>query len=59
MKANKITMTLKVEVLSMDAIPALLGDVANEIRQETVSGTLTKEDGDTASWDFKRTQVTI
>jgi len=59
MKANKITMTLKVEVLSMDSIPALLCDVANEIHQETVAGRLTKEDGDTVSWDFKRIQVTI
>ena len=59
MKANKITMTLKVEVLSMDSIPALLCDVANEIYQETVAGSLTKDDGDTVSWDFKRTQVTI
>lgn len=59
MKANKITMALKVEVLSMDSIPALLCDVANEIHQETVAGRLTKEDGDTVSWDFKRIQVTI
>lgn len=59
MKATKITMTLKVEVLSMDSIPALLCDVANEIHQETVSGVLTKEDGDTVSWEFKRTSVTL
>jgi hypothetical protein len=52
-------MALKVEVLSMDSIPALLCDVANEIHQETVAGRLTKEDGDTVSWDFKRIQVTI
>lgn len=59
MKATKITMTLKVEVLSMDSIPALLCDVTNEIHRETVSGSLTKDDGDTVSWDFKRTPVTI
>lgn len=59
MKATKITMTLRVEVLSMDSIPALLCDAANEIHQETVSGRLTKDDGDTISWEFKRTPVTL
>ena len=43
-------MAIRAETLSIDSIPALLADVATQIRNETVSGELVKEDGDTAKW---------
>lgn len=50
MKANKVTLTVTIEVLSIDAAPAQLYEVASRIRDEFVSGQLVAADGDTATW---------
>ena len=50
MKANKVTLTVTVEVLHMDAAPAQLHEVAARIRDEFTSGQLVAEDGDTVTW---------
>ena len=50
MKIRKYTMIIATETLSPDSIPALLAEVAENIRKETTCGELTKDDGDTIRW---------
>lgn len=57
MKANKVTLTVEIEVLHIDAAPTLLMKVANEISDEFTSGELTADDGDTARWSHKTEAV--
>jgi hypothetical protein len=59
MKATKYSMTVKVEVLSIDVIPQLLADVQHAIRGEDVEGMLRASDGDEVSWSLKSEQVEI
>lgn len=58
MKTNKVTVTVIVEVLSVDAVYARLVEVANLINQEQISGSLRQEDGDETTWEteFKPVQ---
>lgn len=50
MKANKFTVTVVVEVLSLDAVRGQLAKVASEIDNEHIAGLLCAEDGDVAEW---------
>lgn len=52
MKANKITVTITVEALSVDSTPHLIREVANHIGNgmEYTNGSLTSDDGDTVTW---------
>lgn len=52
MKVRKHTIEIAVEVLDIESAPALLAEVADRIRNETVEGVLSKSDGDTASWSL-------
>ena len=50
MKATKYTMSIETNTLSADSIPALLYELAENIRKESLSGALIKDDGDKISW---------
>jgi hypothetical protein len=57
MQATKFTVTVEVEVLSLDVVPGLLDEVAEIIRRENRSGSLLKEDGDCVKWGTKGERV--
>ena len=57
MQATKYTVTVEVEVLSLDAVPALLEEVASIMQRENQSGSLLKEDGDFIKWGTKGERV--
>lgn len=57
MKANKVTVTITVEALSIDSVPAMLMQVANSIGDEFQTGTLRAADGDEVSWETKSVPV--
>jgi hypothetical protein len=57
MNANKTILTVTVEVLSIDSTPALLSDVAEQIRGEFHNGSLTSSDGDRVTWKTESTPV--
>jgi hypothetical protein len=59
MIAKKITFKVFIEVLSVDAVPALLQEVAQEVLRENTSGHLNKGDGDSSDWGYEEQQVTI
>lgn len=50
MQANKFTVKIEVEVLSMDVVPGLVQEVIQIIANENRTGYLLKEDGDHAKW---------
>jgi len=51
MQADKFTVTIKVEVLSIDVVPGLLIEVAKIMEDENKAGYLSKEDGDSIKWE--------
>ena len=53
MNATKYTMTIVVEVLSIDSIPALINRVSAAVMSEALEGTLTMNDGDSVSWSVE------
>jgi hypothetical protein len=50
MIANKITVTIVVEVLAVEVVPGLLEKAAEHISGEFHTGSLTASDGDTVTW---------
>jgi len=59
MKATKVILTIKVEVLSVQSAPALLGKVIGSLQDEFQNGQLVADDGDTVTWSTKQEPVTI
>ena len=59
MKVTKRTLTLTVEVLSTDVLPSMLGEVAQDVMQGTMEGSLHHDDGDCAKWEVTETKKTI
>lgn len=57
MKATKYTLTITIEVLSLDSVPGLLRKVEGELDEEVVSGSATMEDGDSVEWASVSTPV--
>lgn len=57
MKATKYTLTIKVEVLSRDSVPALVQDVMNNFQGEATSGNLHLDDGDEVTWKTETKEV--
>jgi len=57
MKANKVTVTIRVEALSIDTLAGLLAEVINRVNDEYETGKLTADDGDTIEWETKRKEV--
>lgn len=59
MKAHKVTVKIKIEVLSVDCVPAILQACSNQIQQEAVNGKLVMDDGDTIKWKTSLRKVKI
>ena len=57
MKANKVTVTIKAEMLSIDVLASLLMQVIKEVEEEKEKGKLVADDGDTVKWKTKRKAV--
>jgi hypothetical protein len=57
MKANKVTVTITVEVLDIDSAPASIHDCARAIHDQNPHGELTSVDGDTVKWETKTEEV--
>lgn len=57
MKAEKITVTIKFEALSIDSLPAMISQMQMQISSEVESGLLRMSDGDEIKWDTKRTPI--
>lgn len=50
MKVRRITVTIEVQVLSIDAAPAMIRQAMDALEREATSGTLDMDDGDTVTW---------
>ena len=59
MEATKFRLTVVVEVLSQDAIPALLLETVSHLQEESVEGTLVKADGDCVKWGITSDRVSF
>ena len=57
MKATKYTMSLRVDVLSLDSIPALLVEASARIADEFTTGELVADDGDRIAWSIESKPV--
>ncbi len=57
MKANKVTVTITMEALSIDCLRGLLSEVADQVGKEFESGELVADDGDVIRWKTERTAV--
>lgn len=57
MQANKFTVTVTMEVLSLDVAPALIMEVAKIMTDDNRTGSLLKEDGDCIKWATKSERV--
>ena len=57
MRAEKITFSMQIEVLSFDSIPALLRELAYEVERENTDGELCKTDGDYIKWGYSQKTV--
>ena len=57
MQANKFTVTVTVEVLSLNVAPALIMEVAKIMTDDNRTGSLLKEDGDYVKWATKSERV--
>jgi hypothetical protein len=60
MKANKITVKIEVETLSIDAVPAKLYELIEALdKNENTNGMLCSEDGDMVKWNTTIKEVTF
>lgn len=57
MQATKYTVTIELEVLSLDVVPGLLMEVEGIMSNENRTGSLLKEDGDCVKWGTKSERV--
>ncbi len=57
MKTQKVLVTILVEVLSIDCVPALVAKAVDQISEEFESGKLSADDGDTVTWTTGRVKV--
>ena len=57
MKANKVTVKITVEALSIECLHTLLAKVIEQVREEYENGKLTADDGDTVEWETTREAV--
>ncbi len=52
MKATKYTVTIVIEVLSLDSVEGMLPLAAAQIGNEVTTGVLRHDDGDEIRWDY-------
>ena len=57
MQATKFTVTIEIEVLSLDVVPGLLSEAASVMANENRTGSLLKEDGDFVKWGTKSERI--
>lgn len=57
MMANKVTVTITLEALSIDVLSGMLSKVVENISNEFESGELRAQDGDVIYWATERTTV--
>ena len=57
MKARKITVVFTAEVLSFDAVPAIMQRAILEIDNEVREGSLSMDDGDCVTWSTSSMDV--
>jgi hypothetical protein len=57
MQATKYTVTVTVEVLSLDAVEGMLHSVGRRFGEEITAGMIRQDDGDGASWHYTSTDV--
>ena len=57
MKAEKITVKIEVEVLSIDVVEGVVADFARSWENQKRNGQLISEDGDTVTWTTKTKKV--
>lgn len=57
MKATKHTVTITLEVLSLDVVQGLLQECSEQMRKEYINGELSADDGDKIKWEVKSTTV--
>jgi hypothetical protein len=50
MKIRIVSCSIAIEVLSADAIPGLLYEIAEKMKPEVTEGYLRKDDGDEITW---------
>lgn len=54
MKANKVTVIIRMESLSIDTLRGMLNQVADRVEDEAESGKLVMADGDQIEWTTGR-----
>jgi TRAP-type mannitol/chloroaromatic compound transport system permease small subunit len=59
MRANKVVVQITVEVLDINAAPAMIYKAVQAIDDEAHSGEFIQADGDTVSWYVKTVPVTF
>ena len=57
MKAQKVTVEIKMELLSIDTLRGMLMSVIHEVEKEAENGELAMQDGDVISWSTTRKEV--
>ena len=58
MNATKYSVNINIEALSLDSVPALIYEAIEQLRNnESVAGTVIKEDGDTVDWTVRKKEV--
>lgn len=57
MKAEKVTVIIKMEALSIDVLSAMLLKVMQQVDEEAESGSIFMQDGDSVEWDTTRKTV--
>ena len=57
MKAQKVTVEITMESLSIDTLGAMLAEVAARVEREAESGKLVMADGDRITWLTRREEV--
>jgi hypothetical protein len=57
MKATKYTVTIELEVLSMDVVRTQLIQVLDAFSNEHINGYLSSEDGDNVAWSTHAEEV--
>ena len=57
MKATKYTVTLTIEVLSMDSVASIAMNAISQINHEHTGGSISCDDGDFAEWKTEQKSV--
>jgi len=57
MKADKVTVTIKMESLSIDVLRGMLEQVIDNVDHGAQSGKIAMDDGDVIEWETVRTRV--